>query len=159
MSNNTVPFIINGQECNAHSTFDVVSPATGEKTHQGGIATEADAIAAVNAAAKAFASWRNVLSKDRREILLRAAKILIERQAELATYMIDEIGSSQQYANQSIVKSAELIKDVAGRICSLQGDFPACGSPDLSAMVTKVPYGVIFAIAPWLVVPYPSCLA
>lgn len=98
----------------------------------------------MNAAAKAFNSWRNVCAKDRREILLRAAEILMKKQPELAAYMIDEIGSPQQYTNDSIVKSAELIKDVAGRICSLQGDYPTCVSPHDSAIVTKEPYGVIW---------------
>ena len=149
MTNLQVPFIINGQESHTSSSFDVVSPITGEKVHRGGVATEADAISAVNSAAKSFKDWRHVSPSDRRDILFKAAALLIERQDELVAYMVDEIGSPRGYAIHNVIKSAELIRDVAGRISSLQGFVPTCADRDLTAIVVKEPYGVVLAIAPW----------
>ena len=53
MSGYTVPFIIGGKERRAEKTYDVVSPASGEVIHRGGIATEADAADAVPQAQEA----------------------------------------------------------------------------------------------------------
>ncbi|KAI0126544.1 aldehyde dehydrogenase [Xylariales sp. AK1849] len=149
MSSNVVPFIINGKECRPEKTFDVDSPGTGKVIHQCGIATEADALAAVDAAAKALPRWRNSTPGERRDILLKAAEIMGNRRSELASYMIEAVGAAQGWADFNISTTIDLLKDVAGRISSLAGTVPSLSDPNLGAMVVKEPYGVVLAIAPW----------
>ncbi|KAI1378678.1 aldehyde dehydrogenase [Hypoxylon crocopeplum] len=149
MSTYTVPFVINGEELRIENTFDVKSPDTGEVLHKCGIATEADALTAVEAAAAAGPKWRSSLPAERRDVFLRASEIMNNRRDELAQYMIDEVGASQDWADFNLNLVVDMFKDVAGRVNAVEGTVPACADPDISAMVLKEPYGVVLAMAPW----------
>ncbi|KAK6204212.1 hypothetical protein LQW54_008331 [Pestalotiopsis sp. IQ-011] len=149
MSSFTVPFLINGQERRPEKTFDVVSPDTGKVLHQCGIATEADARDAVDAAAKALPAWRATTPGQRRDIILRAAEIFDERRDELKPYMQEAVAAAPGWAAFNIDTAIDIVKDVAGRISSINGVVPTLADPTVSAMVVKEPYGVVLAIAPW----------
>ncbi|EQL01082.1 aldehyde dehydrogenase [Ophiocordyceps sinensis CO18] len=145
----TVPLFINGRERLPPKTFDVVSPVTGETAHRCSAASVDDAVAAVDAAAGAFKTWKQTTPSQRRDILLRAADIIDSRRQELARCLMHETGASQPYADFNINHTTELLKDVAGRIATLEGSFPATMDPESSAIVMREPYGVVLAIAPW----------
>lgn len=147
----TVPLFINGRERLPPKTFDVVSPVTGETAHRCSAASVDDAVAAVDAAAGAFKTWKQTTPSQRRDILLRAADIIDSRRQELARCLMHETGASQPYADFNINHTTELLKDVAGRIATLEGSFPATMDPESSAIVMREPYGVVLAIAPWYV--------
>lgn len=149
MSSYTVPFIINGEERVPEKTFDVVSPATGKVLHQCGVATESDAVAAVEAAAKALPKWRNTTPGQRRDIILKAAEIFEKRRDELAPYMQEAVAAAPMWAGFNLDTTIDIIKDVAGRVSTITGTVPALADPSLGAMVVKEPYGVCLAIAPW----------
>ena len=149
MSGYTVPFIIDGKERHAKQSFDVVSPASGEVVHHGGIATEEDVAAAVEAAAAAGRRWRNTTPGVRRDILLDAAQIMEARRAELAQYMVDEVGANLHWANFNLSVTIDMLKDTAGHVSSLTGSVPALADPTCSSMILREPYGVVLAIAPW----------
>ncbi|CAM1504473.1 Fc.00g020640.m01.CDS01 [Cosmosporella sp. VM-42] len=145
----TVPFLINGNEHQSEQHFDVVSPATGEVVHRCSGATVDDAIIAVNAAAEALKSWRKVPPVERRDIFLKAAEVMERRRTELAVYMDDETGCGKGWADFNLDVAIDFIKDVAGRIATIEGSFPTTMSPGTSAIVLPEPYGVVLAIAPW----------
>ncbi|KAI0882162.1 aldehyde dehydrogenase [Annulohypoxylon maeteangense] len=148
MSMYTVPFVINGEERQAENTFDVKSPDTGEVLHRCGIATEADVVAAVNAAAAAGPQWANTPAAERRDILLKAANIMDKRRDELAQYMMDEVAAARGWADFNLNLVIDMYKDVAGRVGAVEGTVPPC-QPGLTSIVVKEPYGVVLAIAPW----------
>lgn len=150
MSTYTVPFIINGEERHAEKTFDVKSPDTGNVLHQCGIATEADALAAVEAAAVAGQQWRNFPATKRRDIILKAAEIVNNRRDELAQYMMDEVGAPRGWADFNLNLVIDMYKDTAGRVSAVEGTVPLCAE-GLTSMVVKEPYGVVLAMAPWYV--------
>jgi acyl-CoA reductase-like NAD-dependent aldehyde dehydrogenase len=149
MATYTVPFIINGEEQVAKETFEVKSPSTGELVHLCGVATEAHANAAVEAAATAFPAWRDVGIGARRDIILKAAELMDQRRPELEQYLIDEMGVERGWALFNLNITIEMIKDAAGRVSSLGGYIPKPADPNTSAMVWREPYGVVLAIAPW----------
>lgn len=149
MSEYVVPFIINGMECRPQKTSDVVSPDTGKVVHQYGVAAATEALAAVNAAAKAFPAWRDTTPAERRDILLKTADILSRRKPELAEYMKAEVGASQQWANFNLETAIDFVKDVAGRVGSITGSIPTLSDPSVGGMILKEPLGVVLAIAPW----------
>ncbi|KAL7620356.1 hypothetical protein AAE478_009350 [Parahypoxylon ruwenzoriense] len=149
MSTYTVPFVVNGEERHAEKTFDVTSPDNGKVLHRCGIATEADALTAVEAAATAGYQWRNSLPAERRDIFLKAAEIMTKRRDELAQYMADEVGAQQGWVDFNINNVIDLFKDVAGRVSAIEGAIPVCADPSRSSMVVKEPYGVVLAMAPW----------
>jgi acyl-CoA reductase-like NAD-dependent aldehyde dehydrogenase len=145
----SVPAFINGEEVHPEKRFDVVSPATGEVVHQCGAATATEVQAAVDSASKAFQTWRNVIPKKRRDIFLKAAEIMERRKEELIGYMMAETGASRMWAEFNIKVSKDLIIDVAGRLPTLEGTFPATEDENTGALVLREPYGVVLAIAPW----------
>ena len=144
-----VPFLIGGHERHSKQTFDVISPATGEVVHQCSGATVNDAFAAVDAAAEAFKTWRKAPPVERRDIFLKAAEVMERRRKELAGYMDDETGCGNGWADFNLNVAIDFIKDVAGRIATLEGSFPTTMSTGSSAIVLPEPYGVVLAIAPW----------
>lgn len=152
----TVPCLINGQEYHTKDTFNVVSPTTGSVVHRCCSVTAEDAATAANAAAEAFQKWRKVLPAQRRDIFLKAAEIMSSRRQELAQYLVDETGGSHGWAEFNLDVATSIIKDVAGRIATLEGSFPTVMSPDTSAIVMQEPYGVVLAAAPWYVHDVPS---
>ncbi|KUI57094.1 Vanillin dehydrogenase [Cytospora mali] len=145
----TVPFIIGGKEIVSPNTFDVINPALGKAIHKCSSATEADATAAVDAAAKALPAWKAMVPTKRREIFLKAAELLETRREELVTTMVEELGVPRMWADFNITTAKSFTVDVAGRIVTIEGNLPTPQDPNTGAMVVKEPFGVVLAIAPW----------
>lgn len=145
----TVPLLINGKDVVAARTFDVTNPATGKVVHPCSSASEQDALAAVDAAAKALPAWKAMVPTKRRDIFLKAAEVMERRRDELATTMVEEVGVPRQWADFNISVARDLILDVAGRLVTIEGTIPTPQDPNTGALVVKEPFGVILAIAPW----------
>ncbi|KAH7155585.1 aldehyde dehydrogenase domain-containing protein [Dactylonectria estremocensis] len=145
----TIPFLIKGSDYHSSQAFDVVSPATGKVVHRCYTASVDDANAAIEAAAEALKSWRKTPPEKRRDVFLKAAEVMERRRPELRQYMQDETGAEPGWADFNLNVSINHIKDVAGRIATLEGSFPATMSSDTSAIILQEPYGVVLAIAPW----------
>ncbi|KAI1355454.1 Aldehyde/histidinol dehydrogenase [Xylaria sp. FL0043] len=145
----TVPFIINGEERVANETVEVKSPITGDVVHLCGVATVADADAAVHVAAAAATTWRDTPTSSRRDILLKAADLMDKKRAELGQHLVDEIGQPPGWAVFNLNVTIDMIKDAAGRVGTIGGFVPRPSDPNTGAMVWREPYGVVLAIAPW----------
>ena len=149
MAARTVPFVIDGEPFYPDKRFDIRSPTTGQVLHQCGGASPEEALRAVDAAAEALGTWRETPPQERRDLFLRAADIMNQRRDELMQYHRDETGTDADWAAFNIDTSVSIIRDVAGRISSLSGTFPATEDPKRSAVVLREPYGVVLSIAPW----------
>ncbi|KAF5705789.1 aldehyde dehydrogenase [Fusarium globosum] len=145
----TVPFLINGSDRTSERAVDVVSPASGEVVHRYHSADVKDANAAVEAAAEAFKSWRKTRPSERRDLFLKAAEIMERRRDELRKYSMSETGSDATWADFDISTGISHLKEVAGRIGTLEGAIPTVSDPNTTALVLREPYGVVVAIAPW----------
>ncbi|KAF5233538.1 hypothetical protein FANTH_12513 [Fusarium anthophilum] len=145
----TVPLMINGNELHSEQTFDVISPSTGLIVHRCSSATLDHAGDAVRSAAESYETWRKTRPAQRREIFLKAAEVMELRREELLVYIKDEISCSNTWGNFNVNTAIDMIRDIAGRIASVQGTFPTTASPDSSSIVFEEPYGVVLAIAPW----------
>lgn len=145
----TVPLTINGEDYFPEKSFDVYSPSEGNLLHHCGSASVADAETAVNAAAAALKTWRKSTPQERRAIFLKAADIMEERSDELAGYMMSETGASEHWCQLNFAVTTDSLRDVAGRVATLDGSFPATQDANTSAIVMREPYGVVLAIAPW----------
>lgn len=147
----TVPFFLNGKEYHTEKRFEIRSPVTGEVLHSCSSASAQDVTTAVGSAAEAFKTWRTMTAGRRRDIFLKAAEIMEGRREELAQNMIAETGASAAWAGFNLHVSIDFIKDVAGRISSIEGTLPSTADEGQGAMVLREPYGVVLAIAPWYV--------
>lgn len=145
----TVPLLINGVEKITSTTFDVVSPENGNVIHKCSSASVEDAKAAVDAAAAAFHSWKTTVPKQRREIFLKTAEIMEKRRTELVQYLMEETGGNSVWANFNLDMAIDFIKDIAGRVSTIQGLLPIADDKNRTGMILKEPYGVVLAIAPW----------
>lgn len=145
-----VPLLINGKEVINEITFDVVSPVSGKLIWKGSSVSKQQAVEAVEAAQTAFQAWSRTKPSARRDILLKASDILKSRGEEICEYMDIETGSTEGMSKYfNLPSSIEQLRDVAGRIVTVNGNILVPGEEGKSALMYKEPYGVVFGIAPW----------
>jgi len=127
----------------------VIDPATEEAFGKVAWGKEADAERAVQAAKKAFETWRKVPVPERTAMLHEVARRLRGNLETIATELTHETGRTI-YKNRGYVEwsaqcfdyYAELSRDSRGRV------IPSPEDGQLS-LVLKVPIGVVAAIVPW----------
>lgn len=145
-----VPLLIGGQEIIADTTFDIVSPSTGQTIWKSSSTSLKDVQSAAEAAARAFPQWAATKPAFRRNVFLRAADILEKRSDECKQYMHSEMAAQPGFTSFNILTSVEILRDLAGRIASaLTGSVPVCQDQGTNALVVKEPYGVVLGIAAW----------
>ncbi|KAE8151874.1 Aldehyde/histidinol dehydrogenase [Aspergillus avenaceus] len=144
-----IPLIINNESAVTKTVFNVYSPATGKVIDRCASASVDDANRAVQAAKDAFPAWSKMKPYDRRDILMRAADIMLSRREELIGYQMEETGAARPFVEKTFELGAGFIKDFAARIPSIEGSVPSVSEDGECAMVFKQPYGVILGIAPW----------
>lgn len=142
-----LPLIINNESVVGDVKFDVTNPATGELSGRCASASVDDANRAVAAAKAAFPTWSKTSTVERRDILTKAADIMLSRKEEFIGYQMEETGAGRMFVEHTFMMGVNLIKDFAGRISSIEGSVPLAVRDN--AMVYKEPYGVVLGIAPW----------
>jgi len=100
----TIPLLISNKEHQTTATFPVYNPATGGLIRNFSSASISDADLAISAAQKAFSSWKNVRPSKRRDIFLRAADILDSKKPELANYLVEETGATENCTDTFLYK-------------------------------------------------------
>ena len=149
-SESIIPLWINGKEVKTDVSFDVIDPQKDEVIWKSSLASVEHAAKVVEAAQAAFPSWSKTKLGFRRNIFLRAADILESRSKELCHYMKVETGADDFVTSVfNVSLSAEMLRDVAGRLMTITSYAPATIHEGRSAMVFKEPYGVVLGIAPW----------
>lgn len=147
----TVPFFLDGEEYRTAERFEIKSPVTGERLHSCSSAGSQDVSRAIESSAAAFKMWRRMTPSRRRDIFLKAADAMERRRDELERNMIEETGCSAMWAGFNLSTTINLIRDVAGRISSIEGSMPSTADEGVGALVYREPFGVVVAIAPWYV--------
>lgn len=142
-----LPLIINNESVVNDIKFDVTGPATGDIIYQCAGASADDANRAAAAAKAAFPAWSKTSPYERRDILMKAADIMLSRKEEFIHYQMEETGAGRMFVEHTFMMGVHLIKDFAGRISTIEGRVPSAVRQD--AIVFKEPYGVILGIAPW----------
>lgn len=145
-----VPAQINGKDEVLTSTFDVVSPYTGKTVWKASDASQADAIRCAEAAEAALPVWSATHPVERRRILLKAADLYEQRSEEISSIWRTEMGSNVGMTSGFVTPACiEFVRDYAARTTSLQGGVPTPLPDGQSAMVLKVPIGVVLSVVPW----------
>ncbi|KAG8623270.1 hypothetical protein KVT40_008246 [Elsinoe batatas] len=146
----TIPLWIDGKEVTTSTVFDVQSPATSKQIWKCYGASKKETDQAVEAAQKAFKTWRKTKPQKIRDILFKAAEIMQRRQQELASYQMEETGAPDPLVNGFMLPTTiEMLKDVGGRAPTITGVIPETTVEGTGAFVFKEPYGVNVGIAPW----------
>ncbi len=111
--------------------------------------SEKDLKAAVEAAHRAFPSWKKTPAPERAEIILKAAHILESRKEELARNMVREMGKVIKEARGDVQEAIDMAKYAAGEGRRLLGMTVPSELRNKFAMAIRVPIGVVGVITPW----------
>jgi alpha-ketoglutaric semialdehyde dehydrogenase len=108
-----------------------------------------DADAAVQAAKKAFATWRLVPAPKRGEILYRVGELLRKHKEELARVETREMGKVLKETRGDVQEGIDCAFYVAGEGRRLFGETTPAELPNKFAMSVRMPVGVCALITPW----------
>lgn len=144
-----VPLWIDGKEITTSTTFDVQSPTDDKTLWPSSSASVKEASQAVDAAQRAFKSWRKTKPAAIQTVMLKAAEIMAARKDELAGYMMLETGALRPFTDFNIETTIDNLRDVAGRAADIHGIIPPTKTEGQGAFIFKEPFGVILGIAPW----------
>lgn len=142
------PCYIDGKPVHTAATYALNDPHTGSELYRVSAARVQDALVAVDAAARALPAWRNTSPMERRAIFQRAADLLRERTAAQAALEFAETTSSRGWAAFEMGLAHEVIEELASASTALRGEIAPSHSGQ-RAYLTRVPYGVVFGMAPW----------
>jgi succinate-semialdehyde dehydrogenase/glutarate-semialdehyde dehydrogenase len=130
-------------------TQDVTNPATLEVLGQLPHATEADLDRALQAAQRAFESWRRTSPIERSRILRKVAELSRERAQEIGRNMTMDQGKPLAEAVAEIVSCSEHAEWHAEECRRIYGRVIPPRNPDVRQFVVREPIGVCAAFTPW----------
>ncbi|KAK5109018.1 hypothetical protein LTR62_007566 [Meristemomyces frigidus] len=145
------PLFIGGQRHKTTNTFQTIDPACNTPLADICQADKASIHAAVEAGKNAFPSWSATPPMERSRILLRAVKLLRERNDELATIETHDTGKPfTETSTVDVVTGADVLEYYANLIASggLNGETTQL-RPDAWMYTTKAPLGVCAGIGAW----------
>ncbi|WP_041375676.1 aldehyde dehydrogenase [Polymorphum gilvum] len=130
-------------------TFVRRSPVSGEAVTHGAAAKARDAVAAVESAQRAFATWSQTGPGQRRGLLLRAADEIENRTEEFVTAMKGEVGAGDLWARFNVLLAANVFREAAAMTTQIQGRSIPSDKPGTLSLTVRQPVGVILSIVPW----------
>jgi succinate-semialdehyde dehydrogenase / glutarate-semialdehyde dehydrogenase len=142
--------IIDGERISAgdRRTHRVINPATEETLGELPLANAADLDRALDAAARGFKIWRNSTPQERAGVLQGAARLLVERQEDLARIATMEQGKPLAESRIEVMMVVNLFNFYAGECQRIYGR--ALVRPaGMRSTVTHEPVGPVAAFAPW----------
>ncbi len=133
--------------CAGPPEFERIDPALGTVASRAAACRARDAVAAVNAAARAFPAWAGTQPQERRRILMRAAALVEAEAAEIGRTMRAEIGATDLWVRFNIDVARLHLEEAAAMVTSITGS--VSHAPDGMSFAFREPVGVCLAMAPW----------
>jgi succinate-semialdehyde dehydrogenase/glutarate-semialdehyde dehydrogenase len=130
-------------------TFPVLDPATGHELARVPRMGAGETRRAIEAASKAYGSWRSTLAKERARILRRWADLMIERRDDLALLLTTEQGKPLVESRTEIEYAASFLEWFGEEAKRVYGDTIPTYMQDRRVVVTREPIGVTAGITPW----------
>jgi succinate-semialdehyde dehydrogenase/glutarate-semialdehyde dehydrogenase len=142
---------IDGQwiESSNGSSFESLSPATGERIAEVPNGTRDDARRAIESAGRAFEPWSRMTAYERSKHLYNAWQIMMQRKEHLARVMTREQGKPLKAALAEVQYGADFLLWFAEEAKRVYGHSIPAPRPDQRLMVLRQPVGVVAAITPW----------
>jgi methylmalonic acid semialdehyde dehydrogenase len=112
-------------------------------------ATREEARAAVEAASKAFQSWRRTPAPARGKIVAKAARLMEEATEELAQILTREEGKTLSESRGELQRSINVAEFCAGESRRMNGETILSELPANFAYTIKQPLGVVACVTPW----------
>ncbi len=131
------------------AALERVNPVSGELVTRVPASSVADARHAANVAASAFPAWSSTSPTARREVLSRAADLLLERREEVIATLCAETGGTHSWAELNCRLGAAILREAAALTTQIAGEVIPADRPGLLAMSMRQPCGVVLSLAPW----------
>ncbi|MFJ8063232.1 NAD-dependent succinate-semialdehyde dehydrogenase [Psychrobacillus sp. NPDC096426] len=127
----------------------VKNPATGELVAEVNKGRKEDAIAAIESAKVAFATWSRFTGLERSQILEKIAQRILDDKDRLAQLITKEMGKPLVNAYYEVESSASYFKWFAEEARRVYGEQIPSSVRNKRLLAIKQPIGVIAAITPW----------
>ncbi|MEO6280313.1 NAD-dependent succinate-semialdehyde dehydrogenase [Roseateles sp.] len=137
------------QEAQEGRRFDVTDPATDAVFATVPDSGAADALAALEAAHAAFATWRAVPAKQRAQILRRWNDLILAHQDDLGRLISREQGKPLAEGRGEVAYASSYVDWFAAEATRVNGDVIPAPVPGRRMFALKEPVGVVAAITPW----------
>jgi succinate-semialdehyde dehydrogenase/glutarate-semialdehyde dehydrogenase len=127
----------------------IVNPATEETIREipyGGRPEPAEAVAA---AAKAFPGWRDFTAHDRARFLFKTAELIRARAEAMARTVTMEVGKPLVESRAEVLATAMQFEWYGEEVKRRWGEWIPAHLPGKRLLTTRMPLGVVAAIAPW----------
>lgn len=131
------------------AVFERRNPLDGAVATRAPAATARDAVAAVEAAQRAFGAWSQTGPGERRALLLKAAQAIEARHDDFVQAMARETGASALWAGFNVHLAAGLLTEAAALTTQIGGEVIPSDVPGSLAMGVRQAAGVVLGIAPW----------
>jgi len=112
-------------------------------------ADEAQAAAAVEAAAAAFPAWAVSGIQARADALEQVAAELLARRDELGDLLAREEGKTLPEATAEVVRAGQIFRFFAGEVLRPAGERLPSVRPGVDVEITREPVGVVAIVTPW----------
>ncbi|KAH8433307.1 NAD-dependent succinate-semialdehyde dehydrogenase [Aspergillus melleus] len=130
-------------------TFNVCNPASEALVGTCPESNTEDLNDAIQAAARAFPTWRSVSGRQRGRILRRWADLLLDNKEDIGRIITAENGKAKADAEGEAVFAASFFEWFAEEAPRIYGDVVPHSSPTSRTQVLKEPVGVCGLITPW----------
>lgn len=129
--------------------FAVTNPANGLVIAHVPDMGRDETIRAIEAAGRAFPSWRQLLARERGRYLRRWNELIVTHADALAALLSAEQGKPLAEARGEVLSGAASVEWFAEEGQRIYGDTIPTHKADARVIVTKEPVGVVAAITPW----------
>jgi malonate-semialdehyde dehydrogenase (acetylating) / methylmalonate-semialdehyde dehydrogenase len=142
---------VNGawQQSNSGHCLDVVDPARQEILAQVPLSTEEEVIVAIEAASRAFPSWRRVPAGERIQYLFKMKALLEANLPEIARTISLECGKTYDESMAEMRRAIENVEVACGIPTMVQGVYSEDIAPGIDEYMIRQPVGVCAIVAPF----------
>ncbi|PIC96072.1 methylmalonate-semialdehyde dehydrogenase (CoA acylating) [Sporosarcina sp. P26b] len=128
---------------------EVPNPATGEIIAEVPVSTAEDLQVAVDAAKKAFSSWKKVAVPQRARILFKYQQLLVAHWEELAQLITIENGKNYAEAYGEVLRGIECVEFASGAPTLMMGYQLPDIATNIESGMYRYPLGVVGGITPF----------
>ena len=144
------PLVIDGRRVTSSKQIRSVNPANPNEIIGMVASANADqAREAIDAAARAFESWKKLSLEERAEYLFRAAELLRQRRYDYDALLVYEVGKSWAEADGDIAEAIDFLEFYAHEALRYGGEQPVVPITGERNEMVYIPLGVGAVIPPW----------
>ncbi|MFB2771821.1 L-glutamate gamma-semialdehyde dehydrogenase [Pelatocladus sp. BLCC-F211] len=141
--------LINGAYVNTQEMINSVNPSNySEVVGKIGLISVEQAEQAMQAAKAAFANWRRTPVKQRAGILYKAADLMEQRRAELAAWIVLEVGKPVREADAEVSEAIDFCRYYAVEMERLEQGYNYDVAGETNRYIYQ-PRGIAVVISPW----------